>query len=118
MVYWWGIDLYLNIEQIKIRDIENMISAYSLSGSFGFRVRSKSIGHNTYTGIISNLRSKPTPIYGPVHKSGLNYLYSRIHFSRLPHSVARKPINSFFQKVIYASKIIDPVIDEFIPNDE
>ena len=56
MVYWWGIDLYLNIEQIKIRDIENMISAYSLSGSFGFRVRSKSIGHNNYKGRGINFR--------------------------------------------------------------
>ena len=49
MVSWWGADSYFNIEIIQNRDIENIISAYSSSGSFGFRVRSKYIGHNTYT---------------------------------------------------------------------
>ena len=55
MVSWWGIDSYLNIEQIQMIDIEIMISAYGLSGSFGSRARSKSIGHKKYTGRISNL---------------------------------------------------------------
>ena len=64
-----------------------MISAYGLSRLFGYRLRSESIGHNTYTGIRINFRSKPTPIHGPVHKSYLNYLYSRSHFSRLPQAV-------------------------------
>ena len=66
-----------------------MISAYGLSGFFGSRVRYKYIGHNTYTGRISNSRSKPTPIHGPVHKSDLNYLYLRSHFNRLPQAVAK-----------------------------
>ena len=48
MVSLWGIDSYFNLEQIQIRDIEIMIYAYGLSGSFGSRVRSKYIGHNTY----------------------------------------------------------------------
>ena len=69
MVYWWEIDSYLNIEQIQIRDIEILMSAYGSSGLFGSRVRSKSIGHSTYTGRGINFRSKPTSIYGPVHKS-------------------------------------------------
>ena len=67
-----------------------MSSAYGLSGSFKSRTRSKSIGHNTYTGRRNNFRSKPTPIHGPVHKSDLNYSYSRSHFSRLPQAVAKK----------------------------
>ena len=57
-----------------------MTFAYGSSGSFGSIVRSKSIGHNTYTGKISNFRSKPTPINVPDHKSYLNYSYSRSHF--------------------------------------
>ena len=67
-----------------------MISTYGSSSSFGSRVRSKYIGHNSYTGRRSNLRSNPTPIHGPVHKSDFNYSYSRIHFSRLPQAVAKK----------------------------
>ena len=47
MVSWWGTDSYFNNEQIKIGDIEIMSSACSSSGSFGSRVRSKSIVHNT-----------------------------------------------------------------------
>ena len=90
MVSWWVIDSYFNIELIQIGDIEIMISSYGLSGSFGLRVRSKSIGHNTYTGIRRKFRSKPTQIHGPVHKSDLNYSYSRSHLSRLPQAVAKK----------------------------
>ena len=74
MVSWWGVDSYLNIEQIQISDIESMISANGLSGSFGYTVRSKSILHNTYVGRRGSLHSKLTPIHGPVHKSDLNYL--------------------------------------------
>ena len=101
----------------QIGDIEVMISAYGSSGSFGSRVRSKYIGHNTYTGRRSNLRSKPTPIHGPVQKSDLNYSYARSHFSRLPQAVARKLIHRLSQTVSNPSKIIDPVIHEFSPND-
>ena len=90
MVSWWGIDSYFNIEQIQICDIEILISAYGSSGSFGSRVRSKSIGNKNYTGRRSNFRSKPTPILGTVHKSYLNYSYSRSHFSRLPQAVAKR----------------------------
>ena len=46
-----------------------MTDAYGLSGSFVSIVRSKYIGHNTYTVRRSHLRSKPTPIHGPVYKS-------------------------------------------------
>ena len=73
MVYWWVKYSYFNNEQIKIGDIEIMISAYGSSGPFGSRVRSKYIGHKTYTGRRSNFCSKPTPIHGPVHKYDLNY---------------------------------------------
>ena len=118
MVYWWVIDSYFNIEQIKIPDIKNMISAYGLSECFGSIVSYKSIGHNDYRGRRINFRSKPTPIYGPVQKSDLNYSYSRSHFSRLPQVAAKKLINSLFKKVSYAYKIIDQVINGFIPNDE
>ena len=58
-----------------------MNDAYVSSGSFGSRVRSKSIGHNKYTGKRSNFHSKTTPMHGPVHKYYLNFLYSIIHFS-------------------------------------
>ena len=84
MISWWVTDSYLNIEQIQIRDIEIMIFAYGSAGSFGSIIRSKYIGHNTYTGIRSNFRSKPTPIHGPFPKYDLNHSYSRSHFSRLP----------------------------------
>ena len=72
MISWWVIDSYFNIEQIQIRDIEIMISAYGSSGSFKSRVRSKYIEHNNYIGIISSFCSKTTPIHGPVHKHDLN----------------------------------------------
>ena len=73
MVSWWETDSYFNNEQIQICDIECITSAYGSSGLFGSRVRSKFIGHNTYTGRRSNVFSKPTPIHGPVQKSDLNY---------------------------------------------
>ena len=90
MVSWWVIDSYFNIEQIQISDIKIMITAYGFSIPFGSIVRSKSNGHNTYIGRRSNLRSKPKPIHGPVHKPDLSYSYSRSHFSRLPQAVAEK----------------------------
>ena len=83
------------INKIKTGDIEIMTSAYCSSGSFGSRVSSKSIIHDTYTGRRIKIRSKPTPIHGPVHKSYLNYLYSRSYFSRLPKADAKKT-NLFF----------------------
>ena len=118
MVSWWGIDSYFNIELIQIRVIDNMILANGFSGPFRSRLRSKYIGHNTNTYRRSNLRSNPTPIHGPVQESDLNYSYLGSHFIRLPKAVAKTFINYFSQKNSYASKIIDPVIDEFIPNDE
>ena len=69
MVYLWGIDSYLNIEQIQIRGIEIMISAYGSLGLFGPRERSKYIEHNTYKGRGINFRSRPTSIHELVHKS-------------------------------------------------
>ena len=116
MVSCWRIDSYFNTEQIQIGDAEIMISVYGSPGSFISRVRSKSIGHNTYTGRRSNLRSKPTPIYGPVNKPDLNYSYSISHFSRLPQAVPNY-FNCLSQKVSHTSKIIDPVINEFSTND-
>ena len=74
MIYWWGRDSYFNNKQIQIKYVVLMNSAYGSSGSFGSRVGSKYIVHNTYTGKRINLRSKPTPIHGPVHKSYLNLL--------------------------------------------
>ena len=73
MVYWRGKDSCLNNEQIHIGGIKIMTSEYGLSGSFGSRVRSKYIGHITYTGRRINFRLKPTPIHGPIHKYDLNY---------------------------------------------
>ena len=58
MVSWWQTDSYFNNEDIKIGDIELMDDAYGSSGSFGSRVRYKSIGHKTHTGIRSNLYLK------------------------------------------------------------
>ena len=50
MVICWGTCSYFRNEQIQIGDIEIMTAAYGSSGSFGSRVRSKYIGHTTYTG--------------------------------------------------------------------
>ena len=93
-----------------------MTAAYGSSGSFGSIVSSKSIGHNTYTGIISNLHSKATPINVPVHKSDLDYSYSIIRSSKFPQAAAKKLICHLYQKVSYAYKIIYPVINIFSPN--
>ena len=116
MFTWWGIYTYLNIEQIQTGIIEIMTTAYGSSVSFGSRLRSRSIGHNTYKGRRSNFCSKPTPIHGPVHKLYLSYSYSRSHFGRLPQAVDKKPINFLSQKVSYVSNIIDPVINRFSPH--
>ena len=93
-----------------------MTSVYGSSGSFGSRVSSKYIGNNTYTGRISNFRSKPTPIHGLVHKSYFNYSYWRSYFSRLPQVGAKKLIYRLSKKVSFTSKIIDLVINESSPD--
>ena len=59
----------------------------------------------------------PVTTHGPVHKSNLNYSYSRSHFSWLPRVVSKKLIYSLSLKVSCASKIIDPVINGFSPNE-
>ena len=87
------------------------------SGSFGSRVRSKYIVHKPYTGRRSNFCSKTIPIYEPVHKSDLNFSYSISHFSWLPQSVSKGEINCLSQKFSYASMMIDPVINMFIPDE-
>ena len=74
---------YVYNEQTQMGDIEILTAAYGSSGSFGSIIRSKYIGHTTYTGIRRNLRSKSTPIHGPVHKSDSNYSYLRSNFIRL-----------------------------------
>ena len=71
--------------------------AYGSSGSFGSRFRSKCICMNTYTGIMSNFRSKSTPIHGPVNK--YEFSYSRSHFSWLPQAVHKVLINGLSRKV-------------------
>ena len=73
MMSLWGIDAYLNYDQIQIGDTEIVTAAYGSFGSFGSIVRSKYIGRNTYTSRRSSFRSKPIPIHGPVHNSDLNY---------------------------------------------
>ena len=55
-------------------------------------------------------------MHGPVHKYDLNYLYSRSHFSRLLQAFAKTLIYYLSQKFGYASKIINPAINGFIPN--
>ena len=115
MISLRGTYSYLNNEQIQIGDIEIMTSAYASSGSFGSIVRYKSILHNTYTGIRSNLCSKPTLIRGTLQKYGLNYSYSISHFSWLPQAVAKQ--NRLSQKVSYDYKIIDPVNNGISPNE-
>ena len=86
-------------------------------GSFGSRVRSKSIGNNTYTGRRNNFRLKPTPIHGTVHKYDFNYSYLRSHFICLTQAVAKEIINFLSHEVSYSSMKNNPVIIGFIPND-
>ena len=88
-----------------------MNAAYGFSGSFWSRVRKKSIVHNTYTGIISNFRSKSTPIHGTVYKYYLKFSYSRSNFSWLPQAVSKGIIKRLSHKVRYADIMINPVIN-------
>ena len=81
------------------------------------KIKSKSIVRNTYTVRRINFRSKPTTINGPLHKSDLNFSYSRSHFSRLPYSVPKVLSNLLHQKFSYAYMMIDPVINRFSPNE-
>ena len=72
MVYWWVTYSYYNNEQIQNSNVKLMNTIYGSSGIFWSLVRLNYIGHNIYTGINSNLSSKPTSIHGPAHKSDLN----------------------------------------------
>ena len=99
MVSWWWKYSYFNGQRIQIGNIKIITSAYVSSLSFGSIERSKYIGHNIYTGRRSNFHSKPTPIHGPVHKSDLNYSYSRSHFSRLPQAVFVKTNLAFVSEI-------------------
>ena len=56
-------------------------------------------------------------MHGPVNKYELNFLYYISNFSRLPHAVAQILINRLSQKVSYYSMEIDPVMNEFSPNE-
>ena len=97
-----------------------MNSAYGSSVSFGSKVRSKYIVHNKFTGRIINLSSKPTPVHGPVHKSDLNYSYSRSKFSRLTQAVSKKVSKNYFvlsHKVSCAYMTIYPVNNGCITNE-
>ena len=113
---WWVKNSYFNHEQIHIGGIEIMTDSYGSSESFGSRVRSKFIGHNKYTFRRIIFHSKPTLIHGPVHNSGLNYSYSRSHFSWLPQPFSKGLIYRLSHKLSYVYKIIDPVINGFSPN--
>ena len=99
MLSWWKTDSHFNHEQNQIIDTKIITATYDSSGSFGSIVRSKSIENNTYTGRRIDLRSKALPIYGPVHKHDLNYLYLRSHSSRLPHKFSKD--NLLFVSEIY-----------------
>ena len=105
-------------QTFQIIDVALMNDAFGSSGSFGWIVRSKCIGNNTFTGRRRKYRSKPTPIHGPVNKSELVFLYSRSHFSGLPQAFLKGLINHLSQKVSYASMVIDTVINVLIPNEE
>ena len=90
MVSWWGPNYIFNNEHITIDYIEIMTDTYGSSGSFGSRLMYKSIVYNIYTYRRINLRSKTSPIHGPVHKYYSNYSYSISHFHQLPQGVAKK----------------------------
>ena len=55
---------------MKTSDIEIINSTLKPSGYFCYSISSIYIGQNTYTCIIMNPNSKPTPINGPVNKTG------------------------------------------------
>ena len=55
-------------------------------------------------------------IHGPVQKFDFNCSYSRSRFIRLPQAISKKHY-CLCHTDSYASKIIDPVINEFSPND-
>ena len=76
----------------------------------------KYIGHNTYTGRRINLLSKPALIHVPAHTYDFNYSCWISHFSWLTQAVPTKLIYRLSQKVGYAHKIIDPVINGFSHN--
>ena len=80
MVSWLVRHSYVNNEQIQIGVVVLKNVAYCSSISFVSILKSKWIGHNTYTGRRSNFCSKTTPIHGPVHKYDLNFSYSISHF--------------------------------------
>ena len=94
-----------------------MEAEYGSSGSFLSRGRSKSIGHNTYTAIISIFCPEPIPIHGPVHKYDLDFSYSRSHFSWLPQAVSKGLINCLTHKISYDYLVIYPVINRSIPKE-
>ena len=62
-----------------------------------------------------NLCSKPTPIHGPLQNMIL-IIHNREVTSVGYHKEPQKNIFHLSQKVSHASKIIDPVINGFIPN--
>ena len=96
---WLVTDSLFNNEIIQIGDIYIMTSTYALSWSFGSRVRSKYIGHTTYTVRSSNFHLK-THIHGLFHKSDFNDSYSRSNFSRLPQAVAKKYFMVCLRKLV------------------
>ena len=108
---WWSTDSYFNNKLIQIGDIEIMTYEYGSPGSFGSRVGSTYIIHNTYTGRRGHLCSKPTSIHGLVQKYDFNYSYSRIHFSRLPKAVANIYIACLIKLVVILRQLIRLLMD-------
>ena len=60
---------YFNTEIIQISDIEIMNDSFCSSGYFESIIMSNFIINNIYKDKSINMRSKPTPIHGTVHKS-------------------------------------------------
>ena len=72
---------------------------------------------NKNTGRRRNFRSKPLPIHVPVHKSELNFSYSRRHFSWLSQAVSKILIRGLSQKFSYDFMMIYPVVNGFSTNE-
>ena len=75
MVSWWVRDSYLTDEQTQVSDAEIINASFGSSGPFRSGVRSKRIGHKTYTGRRTKFSSEPTPRHESVHKPELIFSY-------------------------------------------
>ena len=92
-----------------------MTSLYGSSGSFVSILRSKYIVQNTYSGRRINFHSKPTPIQRPAQN--LTWIIHTREVTSVGYHKQFLNLKKLYQKVRYSSKIIDPVINLFIPNE-